>query len=170
VPKARRPVRTQRPDMPGYGILGLGEGSGLLPWSWAVERLTESHDYWVSTVRVDGRPHCMPVWGVWDDALWFSSSLNSRKARNLSSNAHCTVATSDPSEPVVLEGTARLVSSERLLRSFVTSVNAKYGTDYGLDFFDPQRNGVFAVVPDKVFGLVAADFTGSPTRWTFPPA
>jgi hypothetical protein len=23
-----------RPYMPDYGVLGLGEGTGLLPWSW----------------------------------------------------------------------------------------------------------------------------------------
>src|SRR5690606_27626478 len=28
----------ERPYMPGYGIVGPDEGSGLLPWSWAVER------------------------------------------------------------------------------------------------------------------------------------
>src|ERR1700674_5664184 len=64
-----------RPYMPGYGLLDADQGTGLLPWSWAVERLTRSHDYWVATVRPGGRPHVMPVWGVWiDDALWFSSS------------------------------------------------------------------------------------------------
>ena len=62
-----------RPHMPGYGIAGPTEGRGLLPWSWAEERLTRSHDYWVATVRADGRPHLMPVWGAWDGgALWFS--------------------------------------------------------------------------------------------------
>ena len=29
-----------RPYMPGYGILPATEGTGLLPWSWAVERLS----------------------------------------------------------------------------------------------------------------------------------
>ncbi len=51
--------------MPGYGLLDAAQGAGLLPWSWAVERLQRSHDYWVATVRPDGPPHVMPVWGVW---------------------------------------------------------------------------------------------------------
>ena len=50
----------RRPYMPGYGIVGPGEGRGLLPWSWAEERLIASHDYWVATVWPDGRPHVMP--------------------------------------------------------------------------------------------------------------
>ena len=40
-----------RPHMPGYGTQGPTEGTGLLPWSWATERLTRSHDYWVATTR-----------------------------------------------------------------------------------------------------------------------
>ena len=62
--------------MPGYGILGPNQGSGLLPWSWAEERLIASHAYWLSTVRPDGRPHAIPVWGVWfADVVWLSSGL-----------------------------------------------------------------------------------------------
>ena len=59
--------RSGRPHMPGYGILGPDGGTGLLPWSWAEERLRDSRNYWLATVRPDGRPHVMPVWAVWDD-------------------------------------------------------------------------------------------------------
>ena len=31
----------------------------------AERRLTVAHDYWCATVCPDGRPHVMPVWGVW---------------------------------------------------------------------------------------------------------
>ncbi|WP_236700301.1 pyridoxamine 5'-phosphate oxidase family protein [Allosalinactinospora lopnorensis] len=72
--------RASRPFMPGYGIQSPHEGSGLLPWSWAEERLRTSHDYWVCTVWPDGRPHTMPVWAVWDaQELWFCSGRRSRK-------------------------------------------------------------------------------------------
>ena len=70
--------------MPGYGTLPAEQGTGLLPWSWAKERLARSHDYWLATVMPSGAPHLMPVWAVWhDDSLWFSSANGSRKARNL---------------------------------------------------------------------------------------
>jgi len=42
--------------MPGYGLPAADKGKGLLPWEWAVERLTESHNYWVATTRPEGRP------------------------------------------------------------------------------------------------------------------
>src|SRR6266487_1604299 len=78
-----------RPHMPGYGLLPADKGSGLLPWSWALERLRNSRNYWLTTVWPDGRPHVMPVWAVWLDGpkqegtLWFSSGLRSRKIRNI---------------------------------------------------------------------------------------
>ena len=63
-----------RPWMPGYGTLPAADGTGLLPWSWATERLEAAHDFWLATTSADGRPHVMPVWAVWwRDALWFSS-------------------------------------------------------------------------------------------------
>ena len=78
--------------MPGYGILPSAEG--LLPWAWAQERLRASANYWLATTWPDGRPHVMPVWGVWlDGALWWSSGLRSRKARNLARDPRCTVTT-----------------------------------------------------------------------------
>ncbi len=154
--------------MPGYGVVGPSEGSGLLPWSWAEERLVGSHDYWVATVWPDGRPHVMPVWGVWDaGCLWFSSSLGSRKARNLDADPRLTVTTDNALEPVVVEGTAERIVVLDARTRFTGLFNAKYSTDYSVDFFDPAVNATYRVTPRWVFGLVEADFAGSPTRWVF---
>ena len=40
--------KAERPHMPAYGILQATEGTGLLPWTWTVERLPRSHDYWLA--------------------------------------------------------------------------------------------------------------------------
>ena len=84
--------------MPGYGILDANGGRGLLPWAWAVERLTRARNYWIATTCPDGLPHCVPVWGVWlddDNAFYFSSGTQSRKARNLAANPNCVVCPED---------------------------------------------------------------------------
>ena len=160
--------KASRPYMPGYGIVGPREGSGLLPWSWAVERLTGSRNYWVVTRWPDGRPHAMPVWGVWDqDAFWFSSSLGSRKARNLAADPRCTVTTENTQEPVVLEGTADIVTDPAALSRMLALENTKYKTSYGIEMLDPAKNATIRVIPRWAFGLNAADFTGSPTSWLF---
>jgi PPOX class probable F420-dependent enzyme len=159
-----------RPYMPGYGVLPAAEGSGLLPWSWAEERLIRSHDFWLATVTRDGAPHLMPVWAVWQDGrLWFSSANGSRKARNLGAEPRCTLSTDDPLEPVVVAGRARRVTDPRALAAMLAAENAKYGTDYGLDMVDPASNSVFSLRPEWVFALDSSDFTGSPTRFTFGP-
>jgi PPOX class probable F420-dependent enzyme len=157
--------------MPGYGTLAANEGRGLLPWSWALERLVRSHDYWLATVAADGSPHLMPVWAVWRDSmLWFSSSNLSRKARNLDAEPRCTMSTGDPVEPVVVQGRARRITDRDALTAMLDAENAKYGTDYGAEMVDPASNSVFALAPQWVFALDSRDFTGSPTRFVFSSA
>jgi PPOX class probable F420-dependent enzyme len=156
--------------MPGYGMLDAEHGTGLLPWSWARERLERSHDYWVATTHPDGRPHVMPVWGVFvDGAFWFSSRRGSRKARNLAANPACAITTDSAYEPVVIEGTAEVIQDLTGIGGFVLAINDKYKTDYSIDFFNPAENACFRVRPYWGFGLVESDFTGSPTRWVFAP-
>jgi PPOX class probable F420-dependent enzyme len=157
-----------RPHMPGYGILGLAEGSGLLPWSWAAERLSGSRNYWVTTSWPDGRPHSTPVWGMWDDrVLWFTCGVQSRKAANLRADPRCVVTTEDASDPVIIEGTAQVMTDDKSIRRALDLMNEKYHAGIGISFLDPARNATIAVRPGKVIGMRHGDFTGSPTRWTF---
>jgi hypothetical protein len=152
--------------MPGYGIQGPQEGIGLLPWSWAVERLTSSHDYWVATVDGDGQPAVMPVWGVWlDAAVWFSSGPRSRRARNLARDPRCTITNDNPLEPVVVEGRSELITERAAVEIFTAACNAKYETDIPTAFF--ADNALFRVPPAVAYGLTEADFTTTPTRWQF---
>ena len=111
----------------------------------------------------------MPVWGAWmDEALWFSSSRASRKARNLVSRPHCAITTDNAHEPVVIEGEAEVIDDLSAIRAFTDRSNQKYRTDYPLEFFTQPSNACFRVRPLWAFGLTESDFTGSPTRWTFP--
>jgi PPOX class probable F420-dependent enzyme len=160
--------RISRPHMPGYGIEGPDEGSGLLPWSWAAERLTSARNYWVVSIWPDGRPHSMPVWGMWDDStLWFTSGVASRKARNVRADPRCVVTTEDAGDPVIIEGMARIVTDSASIRRVLDLMNDKYSSDIELSFLDPAVNATIAVRPRKVIGMRHGDFTGSPTRWTF---
>jgi nitroimidazol reductase NimA-like FMN-containing flavoprotein (pyridoxamine 5'-phosphate oxidase superfamily) len=161
-------MKSGRPYMPGYGVLPAGEGTGLLPWSWAEERLARSHDYWVATAWPDGRPHVMPVWGLWrDGAVWFSSSVGSRKARNLAADPRCAVTSDNAQEPVVVEGAASRVTDRQVIAAFLSAFNAKYDANLEIDFFDPDVNATFRVEPRWAFALDEKDFSGSPTRWRF---
>src|SRR5258708_8796630 len=148
--------------MPGYGLQPSGEGTGLLPWSWAEERLKSSRNYWLVSTWPDGRPHAMPVWGMWhEDQFWFSSSKASRKARNLTANPRCVVTTEDADNPVVVEGTARLITSPQELALMLNLENTKYSTSYGIEMLDPANNPTFRVQPDRAFVIQSPDSTRS---------
>jgi hypothetical protein len=161
--------RASRPYMPGYG---LPEGAeGLLPWSWAETRLASSHVYWLATTRADGRPHLMPVWGLWlEGALHFSTGRQSRKARNLDSNANCAIATDQAREAVVVEGIALEVMDVGLRKRFLSLYQAKYQYDMSSMESDilSLREPIYAVQPRTAFGLDEEASLHSATRWRFP--
>src|SRR5947208_996633 len=60
---------------------------GLLPWSHAEALLRSAPNYWLATVRPDGRPHVTPVWGAWvESALYIDGNPHAQWMRNLRSN------------------------------------------------------------------------------------
>jgi nitroimidazol reductase NimA-like FMN-containing flavoprotein (pyridoxamine 5'-phosphate oxidase superfamily) len=161
----RSEPKASRPQMPGYGLLDAESGKGLLPWSWAVERLSKAHNYFIATTRPDGRPHVMPVWGVWlDQAFYFSTGKQSRKAHNLADNPHCVICPENAEESVILEGLAVEVSDASLYKEFAEAYGAKYQWDME-GFAEP----LYAVRPKVVFALIETgdQFTSTATRWTF---
>src|SRR5262245_7009120 len=102
--------KASRPNMPGYGLKSADQGTGLKPWSYAVERLQRARGYWLSTTSDNGDPHCMPVWGIWSrDHFVFSTSRTSRKAKNIARHAHVVIGAEPSDDAIVLEGVAFLV-------------------------------------------------------------
>lgn len=162
----RRP-EASRPHAPGYGLPAANKG--LLPWTWAEQRLKKSHNYWITTVKPDGAPHTMVVWGLWQDGRFiFSTGSRSRKARNLAQNASCVLGTEDANEAVIVEGTAELADVVAR-RRFLPIYERKYKFDMkGMkqDILS-MKEPVFAVHPRVVFGLWEKKFVDKATRWKF---
>src|SRR5256885_5795274 len=161
---ASAPVAS-RPQAAGYGI--SEDAKGLLPWSWAEERLAKSRQYFITTVRPDSRPHTMPVWGIWiDDAFWFSTGRKTQKAHNLARNQNCTIATEASEEAVILEGVANEITDAAMLKDALRKMaplsKKKYGMSGG-----PPGEPIYRVQPRRVFGLVEKTFPETATRWTF---
>jgi hypothetical protein len=164
--------KSSRPLMPGYG---LPEGAeGLLPWSWAEQRLKKSHNYWITTIKPnasphEASPHTMVVWGLWQDGRFlFSTGSQSRKARNLAQNANCIVSTEHAHEAVIVEGTAE-IADVPARRKFLLLCQRKYKFDMSKMKSDilSMKEPVFAVRPRVVFGLWEKHFIGKSTRWIF---
>ena len=159
--------RHSRPHMPGYCMPKTTKG--LLPWKWAEQRLRKSHNYWITTVKPDGSPHVMVVWGLWlDGAFLFSTGSQSRKARNLAQNPRCVVSTEAAEEAVIVEGVAEIVDVA-VRRVFLKKYTPKYDFDMSTMEKDilSMKEPVFAVRPKVAFGLYEKKFMSSATRWTF---
>jgi hypothetical protein len=164
------PTKRDRPLLPeGYGTPDTDEG--LLPWSWAVERLEKAANFWFSTTRPDGRPHAMPAWGAWvDGALYFEGSPETRRARNIAVNPEVVIHLESGNEVVIVEGRVEGASppdrplAERLAAIFA----AKYGGppwEYrpGPDQWD--GGGLWLMRPRLAFGW--SNFPADTTRWHF---
>jgi len=153
-----RAPRPERPDFdPGYGLGGKEHDTAAMPWASVLDRLR------ITTVRDDGRPHAMPVWGVLlDEAVLFSTDIKSVKARNLLARPACVLHLESGDEVVIVEGRARLVEDRPLLRRFVEHYLEKY--DITVDVDNPAFS-VFRVSASSVLGWLEKDFAGTATRW-----
>jgi len=160
--KQSNPVpRTERPQIPDYGI--SKSKAGLLPWKWAVKTVTESREYWIMTVRPDGRPHAMIIWGLWfDGAFWFGTGSKTQKARNLATNPNCIVGTQNAADAVILEGVAERITDAAIRKKLGPPSLRKYGTS-GSEGSEP----LYRVRPTRAFGLIEKTFPKTATRWTF---
>jgi hypothetical protein len=153
--------------MPGYGL--PGSDKGLLPWGWAEQRLKKSHNYWITTVKPEGSPHTMVVWGLWQDGRFlFSTGSKSVKARNLKKNKKCVFCTEHANEAVIVEGLAE-IADVSARRKFLPAYERKYKFDIkGMkDDILSMKEPVLAVRPRVVFGLWEKYFQSKSTRWTF---
>ena len=137
----------ERPHMPDYGV--DTDKWVALPWSWAVERLEQSRNLWVVTASATGRPHALPVWGVWDDdvpGFGWSCAPGSRKAANLAANPQVCV----------------------MVDAWIDRYLGKYGGE-GVTAEFLRENALFEMLPERAFGIIERedDFSNRATRWRF---
>jgi hypothetical protein len=153
--------RVARPWMPGYGVPESLDGA--VPWSVAEERFAACRNYLLATVRPDGRPHLMPLWGLWHmDLFCFSTAITSVKSKNLQANSRCVVSNDDGHHCVVIEGIARVTELDEV-PGFVQKYDVKYDGDYG-----SMMGPIWTVKPTVAFAFNEDDtFSTSATRWEF---
>jgi hypothetical protein len=166
---SRKP-KSSRIHAPGYGF--PTSTKGLLPWTWAEQRLKKSHNYWLTTVTSSSpqaSPHTMVVWALWQDGcLIFSTGSKSRKARNLAKNTNCVLCTELANEAVIVEGVAE-IADVAARRKMLPAYERKYKFDMGgmKDDILAMKEPVFAVRPRVVFALPEKSFQTKSTRWKF---
>ena len=106
------------------------DGATATPWQEARDQLDRAKAYWLSTVRPDGRPHVTTIAAVWlDDALYFTTGVGERKAKNLERNTNVVVTTGTSAFEgldVVLEGEAVRVTDQGTLERLAAAYIPKY--------------------------------------------
>ena len=152
------------------------------PWDTVERLLTDAQLYWIVTVRADGRPHAVPLVGVWHDgAFAFCTGPDEQKHRNLEGNKQVAVTTGSTGaqgwrtgKDIVVEGTAVRVTDAETLQTLADAWAAKYAPDWrfavrGEEFVELSHSGgsteggawVYRVEPAKV--MVFGDEHGQTT-------
>jgi PPOX class probable F420-dependent enzyme len=137
-------------------------------WPAITTRLAAARNYWLTTTRPDGRPHAMPVWGVWHDgALWFGTGLESVKGRNLARDPRAVMHLESGDDVVILDGEARRTDDDGAYAAYA----AKYDMQADAESFAalPDVGALYRFVPTVVHAWLEASFEDSQVRLTLPP-
>ena len=162
------PVQTDRPNIP-YDLLDATEGAGLLAWDELCAKMRDALCYWIGTTCPDGRPHVVPVWGVWLDETFYFSSGPSVNGRNLKANPSVVVHLESGEDAVIFEGVVEDVGADATL---IGRINDLYGPKYD---WAERMPSFYALRPHVAFYWACrgggpsseADYKGSATRWRF---
>jgi nitroimidazol reductase NimA-like FMN-containing flavoprotein (pyridoxamine 5'-phosphate oxidase superfamily) len=145
--------------------LPKGYGTPKTPMEWAAvrDRLEATDRFWLATTRPDGRPHVIPIDGIWLDGRWyFGGAPQTVSMRNLKANPEVVVHLDDPMRAVMVEGVAEWVTpSPQDAARLADASNAKYG--YGMK--PEQFAGTWALRPRRV--LAWENFPTDCTRFVF---
>jgi uncharacterized pyridoxamine 5'-phosphate oxidase family protein len=151
----------------------------IIPWSKAVEQLSESQKFWLATVDPDGHPHVVPLFSVWfEGCLYFTSNPDVRKARDLAQNPHCVMTTAGKTLDLVVEGEAVKITDDEMLKRVaevykskydwpITVENHAYSAPYGAPSAGKPPYELYQVRLKKAFAMGSSEPPYGATRWRF---
>lgn len=140
----------------------------LLAWADVRARLQEAPNYWLATPRPDGRPHVVPLDGLWlDDAWYFGGSPGTVHMRNASRAPSAVMHAGEGLSPIIVEGTiAEVTPTPDDAQRLADAQNTKYA-GYGMNATAETylHGGVFALRAERI--LAWTDLTENATRFVF---
>lgn len=141
-----------------------GSPSRLLAWDVVDAKLGAALHYWLATVRPDGRPHTVPLDGLWLDAKWyFGGSPRTVKHRNLLTNPNVTLHLEDALAAVIVEGVCQVIKPDAATAEHLSQTSrAKYGYGPAPAVY---LGGVWQLQPTRV--MAWTDLATDPTRYVF---
>jgi hypothetical protein len=143
---------------------GYGTPQRMLEWDAVRGRLEDAQQYWLATTRPDGRPHVVPVDGLWRESRWyFGGHPDTVHQRNLRLDSEIVIHLADPIRAVIVEGQAEwVIPDAKAARELAAASKDKYG------YAPPAayRGGVWALIPRRV--LAWDNLATDATRFVFP--
>jgi Pyridoxamine 5'-phosphate oxidase len=145
---------------------GYGKPTKTLAWHDVRARLEEAPAYWLATTRTDGRPHVVPVDGIWlDDVCWYGGAPDTVHMRAVEAQPRAVVHLADPMQAVIVEGTVRRVELDtEQAQRLADASNSKYA-HYGYVNTAETYLNATGLFPDRV--LAWTTFPTDATRFTF---
>ncbi len=164
MPQAHK-ARRVRPNMPHYGV-EVDETEAMLTWQWVASKMASARNYWLCSARPDGRPHAVPVWGVWvEDEFYTATDRNSVKARNIARDSRVVLHLESGDETLIIEGSLLEIEPRAALKAAIARrYIEKYALDPSLDEEDVVQ---YRLQPSKVMAWLERDFPQTATYWLF---
>jgi len=141
----------------------------LLPWSHVVQQLTDAINYWLCTVRPDGKPHVIPRWAVMvEDNIYYDGSPETRHAKNIAVNPSVSLHLESGTDVVIVEGDA--VEMQKPSPELGVIIAEAYAEKYAEIGYSPEPNqwdngGLFMLTPRSA--MAWTNFTEDPTKFVF---
>lgn len=158
-----------------------GYGHPALPWSrphdLLAASLTANVNFFLGTVRPDGRPHAAGIGAVWFDGdLYIVIGPETRKSRNLATNPACTISVALEGIDLVLEGEVSKVTDQSTLEQLVQVYRESgwpaevkddaFTAPYSAPSAGPPPWYLYRFMFHTAFGVATAPPDGA-TRWRF---
>lgn len=155
------PTATPARNVPGYGM--PEDPAALLDWSFVDIELIAAEHYWLTTTFPDGRPHSVPLWGLWrGNRLHFDGRPETAWARNLVRDPRCLANPPHPTRVVTLEGRARIIEDDELTEAEWADLDGRFQAKYDVAEGSPY----WCLEPTTVIAWNGGKLD-TMTRWRF---
>jgi hypothetical protein len=151
-------------------LLDLPDGYGTpkkkLAWATVTAELERAKQYWLATVRADGRPHVVPLDGIWLDNVWYyGGSEKSVHHRIVLANPKVVMHLPDAFTVVIVEGRVRQTRpASEVAQRLAGLSNEKYA-EYGYTNNADAYAQVLGLYPERVIAWTS--YPTDATRFRF---
>jgi len=158
--------KVSRPKLPkGYA----DNPASFVDWEWVAEQLTTAENYWLSSVRPDGRPHVVPRWGAFiDGRFYYDGSPETRHARNIMENPNITLHLENGYKVVIMEGISKPAPKPDpvFANQLAQAITDKYASQgYSPEPTQWDEGGLYVFTPSQC--LAWTSFYENPTKFEF---